>query len=309
MKEILFSIGLPVVKTEFLMSALKCCLDQSYKNIELVILNNGKTPEIRELIQSIINEFDDHRIKYFENSYQLPIIENWNKTLNLASGELFSLFCDDDIWHQDFITEMISLKLKYPKCKIFHSRVIIINEISTPVKLAPLCSEFESGLDFIWHRLMGYRTQYVSDFAVDRISLLEFGGFVDLPFAWGSDDITWFHLSSIAGIAYSSKPLFFYRDSSVNTTNTMKITQKLKANELYIKYVIEIFQKQENNDLLKNQITANIYNHLYQKNRSLCISYLKKSGIPRIITDFIIYSCFKIWHYLKYCKLKNLSYK
>ena len=305
MQDFLFSVGLPIVKTEFLRQAIKCCLSQSYENIEIIIINNGKTIEIRESIRFIVSEYSDKRIKYYENENQIPIVENWNKTLKLSNGALYSLLCDDDIWQPDFISEIVKLKSKYPLCKVFHTRVIIINENGTPINISPLCNEFEDGIDFIWHRLMGFREQYLSDFVADREEMIKNGGFFDLPNAWGSDDITWFNLACIGGIAYSNQPLFFYRESSVNITNTISLNSKFYANELYEKKVYEICQKQDNS-LLKMKVIGMIYNHLNFKNRSLCLNLLKNYSVPNPIVDFILYFIYKPLFHLKYKNLDSI---
>jgi len=307
MEECLFSIGLPVVKPDFLRQALNCCINQSYTNLEVIVLNNTKNEQTRKNVRQLVSEFNDARIKYFENNTQLPIIENWNKTIELSSGELYALLCDDDIWHKDFIMEIISLKNKYPNCKAFHTRVINIDENEYPLSKSPLCCEYENGIDFIWHRLKGYRTQYVSDFAANRKSLADLGGFVNLPGAWGSDDITWFSLASLNGIAYSSKSLCSYRISAINITSTMRIRDKLKANEIYIKKVHEMIKNNSSDSILQKDLLNSLYNLHYLKNKNQVLVYLKTIIPLSIISRTIIFVCFKPWHIIRYRYIKYMN--
>jgi glycosyltransferase involved in cell wall biosynthesis len=76
-KKDLVSIGLPIVKADYLEQAISCCLCQTYNNIEVIIVNNGKTLEIRKKIKDIVNKYNDKRIKYFENIEHLPMVHNW----------------------------------------------------------------------------------------------------------------------------------------------------------------------------------------------------------------------------------------
>jgi glycosyltransferase involved in cell wall biosynthesis len=303
----LVSIAIPIVKTDFLEEALNCALTQSYQNIEIIVLNNGKTKETRHSIKQMVVAFRDSRIKYFENEDQLPIIENWNKTISHSSGTLYSLLSDDDIWDKNFISEIVSLSNKYPQCKVFHTRATMIDQFGKRIKLVPLCNEFEEGLDFIWHRLEGYRYQFLSDFAANRQALLDIGGFTKLPYAWGSDDITWFKLACSNGIAYSSKPLFSYRSSEINTTNTMGLKQKLTANEKYIRFVYEICQNCGGDELLKSQINKTLYTNLYSKNRHTFVSFLNRYFFSHLITNFLVYIFYKPFFMVKYNHLKVLK--
>jgi len=258
----LVSIGLPIVKCDFLKSAIDCCTAQTYFNIEIVVVNNGKTAEIRNEIKRVVNEVTDNRIRYYENTSQLSIIENWNKTLSLATGEFFAILCDDDYWEPAFIQAMVDLSLKYPSTNVFHSRVMTIDENNSPLDISQVCPEFESCLDFIYNRISGNRIQFLSDFMVRTAVLKSINGFAALPGGWGSDDITWFLMSENGGIVYVNKPLFYYRDSSLSVTNSMNKQIKLDATDKYIGYMTEIVQRQNESDiqtlLLKKKITTEL---------------------------------------------------
>ncbi len=225
----LITIGIPIVKSDYLLDTLKLALSQTYSNLEIVILNNAPTNERRDKIRDVVKKTADPRILYHENEAQLPIIENWNKTFSLARGEFFAILCDDDNWDKEFISKLYLLSIKYPDCNVFHSRTAIINEHNKIIRIAPLCNEFEDVLDFMWHRLKGYREQFLSDFLVKTNALKLLGGFFALPGAWGSDDITWYGLAKNNGIAFSSDILFYYRENEQSVTNTMSLKSKIKA--------------------------------------------------------------------------------
>lgn len=239
-KKNLVSIGIPVVKSKFLISAIDSCIEQTYKNIEVIIVNNATDDFSKSEIRNVVEQYNDNRIKYFENSIHLPIINNWNKVLEYSEGEFFSLLCDDDKWEPTFIEKMIDLSEKYPESSIFHSRVLIVDANENPLFLSPLCNEYEDGIDFIYHRLKGWRYQFVSDFLMRADKLKMIGGFTEMPDGWGSDDITWFKIAITGGIAYDSRPLFIYRDHVENITNSKKWANKIKSIPKYIQHVQEI---------------------------------------------------------------------
>lgn len=241
--EKLISIGLPIVKINFLKKSIECCLSQTYRNFEIIIQNNAADDITKSKIRELISKYDDARIKYFETEKQIPMVQNWNKTLEYASGYFFTILCDDDTWEPTFLEEIILLSKKYENTNIFHSRIAIINESDEILRLSPTCPEYEDGIDFIMNRLGGYRTIYLSDFVVKTKSIRDINGFVDFPDGWGSDVFTWFKIALNGGIAYTSKNLFNYRVSQVNVSNSKNVKNKHKAVEMQYVMLKEIIVK------------------------------------------------------------------
>ena len=63
-KDTLVSIIMPVFNgEEYLKLAIESILNQTYKNIEFLIMNDGSTDKTEE----IVKEFKDKRIVYFSN--------------------------------------------------------------------------------------------------------------------------------------------------------------------------------------------------------------------------------------------------
>jgi glycosyltransferase involved in cell wall biosynthesis len=232
----LISIGLPAFKGRFLKQAINSVLNQTYQNFELIIINDASP----ENINDIVNIFNDTRIKYFENIKNIGKTfptENWNLCLEKAIGEYFILFSDDDLYELTFLEEMVNLASKHPLIDIFHCRLRIINEFNDTLSLSPACPEFEDIIDFVWHRIFGYRIQMAPEFMCRTNVLKKIEGFYKLPSAWGSDDITWFLVGEKNGVAYVNKALCYWRKSDINISNLSSIEYKLNALNLYANWL------------------------------------------------------------------------
>jgi glycosyltransferase involved in cell wall biosynthesis len=229
----LVSIGLPAFKSLYFEKALKSILNQSYTKIEVIIVNDASPDDF----DSILGRYtDDKRIRYYKNRVNLgaaSLVSNWNKCVALAKGEFFVLASDDDIYHEDFLSEMLKLANKHPEVDLFHTRIALIDKDDKIFDLSPLCPEHESCFDFVWHRIRNYRSQYAPDFMCRTEALRSIGGFVDFPSAWCSDDATWFMLSKPYGVAYSHRILFHFRYSGINITSGGHVEDKIKANYLF----------------------------------------------------------------------------
>lgn len=90
----LVSVLMPVYNGErYLKEAIDSILNQTYSNFELIICNDCSTDNT----QSIIKQYTDHRILYFENSKNRGIVYTRNKLFSLAKGIYLSIMDCDDI--------------------------------------------------------------------------------------------------------------------------------------------------------------------------------------------------------------------
>ena len=241
-KKPLISVAIPVYKTTFLSEAIQSVLNQSYEHFELIIVNDASPDDV----PSIVKTFNDKRIKYFENTTNLgrkDPTKNWNKCLEYVQGELFVLFADDDVYHQDFLEKLYLLSNIYPQINIFHSRVEQIDGKGNTLQLSPICPETEHHLDFIYHRIQGCRLQFAADFMCRSEALRKIGGFFPMPLAWCADDITWFQLSQPHGIAYTAEALCKFRISEEHISSSGGLNKKLAAIEQYITWLKKIYSR------------------------------------------------------------------
>ncbi|MCX6304481.1 MAG: glycosyltransferase family 2 protein [Bacteroidetes bacterium] len=234
----MISIGLPAFKPQFLAVAIRSVLDQTWTGFELIIVNSGRN----EAIRSVAGTFSDARIRYVEGD-ALPIVENWNKVLSLATGEYFILFADDDLYDPRFLEEMIRLPEAAPSCNVFHCRVREIDQEGNLIRVSAPCPVFETGPEFILNRMKGQRLQFAPDFMCRTAKLREAGGFIALPLAWGTDDLTWFTLALDGGIACCPEPLVSWRKSVYQVSAGGDVVQRLEAVTLYRDWIRRLLQE------------------------------------------------------------------
>ncbi len=251
------TVAIPAYKAQFLSFAIKSVLSQGYKDFELVIVNDASPEGIREIVE----QFNDPRVRYFENprnvSGKSPV-KNWNICLQYAQGEFFTLLGDDDFFEDTFLQEMISCASHFPNVGIFHSRVRKIDEDGKTITYSPAGPEWESGIDFIWHRMKNVRLLYVSGFFCRTEFLRKNGGFVNLPLAWASDEATWFLLASKSGISYVNKPLCNIRESSLNISSVGRAETKIRAIDSFEQWFRTFLVDLRSQGSFENEIVSEI---------------------------------------------------
>lgn len=105
MNKPLVSITVPVYNGDKTIArCINSLLSQSYKNLEIIVINDGSTDHTLE----ILNSYCDNRLKVYSQDNK-GIAKTRNKLLSLCNGE-FIAFCDaDDFYHPDFVKEMLAL--------------------------------------------------------------------------------------------------------------------------------------------------------------------------------------------------------
>lgn len=104
----------------FLNDYFRCILNQTYKNIELVLVNNGSTDDTDEIVSSYIDKLVERNIKFIylkieKNEGPLKAI---NMGLQNMTGEYFSEIDVDDAMHCDYVEKKVSFFIDHPDTDI-----------------------------------------------------------------------------------------------------------------------------------------------------------------------------------------------
>ena len=121
----LLSVIMPVYNAEkFLSDAMKSVLGQSFKNLELIIINDGSTDKSELVVQS----FTDERIRYFKNEENSGIVYSRNRGLKLAKGDFIGMVDADDIVYPEKFEKQIEFLKQNPEYGFVGSWARFIDE-------------------------------------------------------------------------------------------------------------------------------------------------------------------------------------
>lgn len=133
---ILVSIILPVYNGEkHLKEAIESCLLQSYKNIELIIINDCSTDNTLQIITHFA-KIDD-RIKVVNNSNNLKLPASLNIGHRMAKGDYLTWTSDDNFFELNAISEML-IAIKKSSCEIVYSNFQLINSENNVIRIVKL---------------------------------------------------------------------------------------------------------------------------------------------------------------------------
>lgn len=91
--EELVSVIMPIYNNEkFVFDAIKSILNQTHRNIELLICDDGSTDNSKKIIET----FDDERVQFYQNNVNKGYVYSVNRLFNLCQGDYITFQDSDD---------------------------------------------------------------------------------------------------------------------------------------------------------------------------------------------------------------------
>lgn len=126
------SVLLPVFNgMPYLPSAISSILNQTYKNLEVIVINDGSTDDSLKYLKTL----RDKRVKIITNKSNLGLVYSLNIGLKNAKGEYIARMDSDDISHKMRIKKQFAFLIKNDQVDLCGSWVLVINEKSQKIGL------------------------------------------------------------------------------------------------------------------------------------------------------------------------------
>ena len=113
----LVSVIMPVYnRVDCVKSAIDSVLEQTYRNIELIIIDDGSDDGSKELLENI----NDQRIKLLSNNSCKGVSNARNKGLSVAIGKYIAYLDSDNIWDSRYLAAMVGAFLELPDAEALY---------------------------------------------------------------------------------------------------------------------------------------------------------------------------------------------
>ena len=125
-REILFSIVIPTYNRASLISeTLDSVFSQTYKNYEVIVVDNCSTDNTEELLQPLILS---KKIRYIRNPENFERAYSRNVGLENAKGDFLTLLDSDDFMYPDALADAVKFIQEHRDIKVFHNRYELVND-------------------------------------------------------------------------------------------------------------------------------------------------------------------------------------
>lgn len=196
--------------------SLESVLNQTYKNKEIIILNNGSTDDTKEYIKGFNN------IKYFENQNNDHTSKRYNDMIKISEGDIIFFLADDDYLFDNDIIEKVMNKFINNNClEVFYGNAISISAQGTKIDIFP----FESANPVrVWRKeYIHFGTMFFKKSIFSRI------GYFNEKLIYYSDYEIKARCLFECSCYGENIPIIYYRRHSGQDSNEM--TQTIRNNE------------------------------------------------------------------------------
>lgn len=126
------SIVLPIYNGErFLRSSIESCINQTFRDWELVIIDDNSTDSTPEIIAEF--EGADVRIRSSRNPENLRLPRSLNRGFELARGNYFTWTSDDNVYYPDALKRMVEELERDPAPDLVYADYHQIDEQGNPI--------------------------------------------------------------------------------------------------------------------------------------------------------------------------------
>ena len=302
-----YSFVLPAYKAAYFRKAIDSILNQTYTEFELIIVNDASPDDI----DSIIRSYQDSRIKYYVNEHNIggkDLVAQWNRSISYAKGEYLILASDDDVYFPEYLEKMDALVMKYPNVKVFRPRVQVVDGQDAILRVYGSLSEKVTPLEYWYHwNTVGSSIGHI---VFERESLIEKGGFVNFPMAWGSDDATMLMLGS-DGICFANEILYSFRNSGVNITSQINdyyaLTKKIEAHRMFYNWMkdyLERYHASSDYDAFYKNVLLGELDELFQ---NLTLGFINYSSLYAVLRS--LPNIFRLEYVSRLSVIKRIIWK
>jgi len=236
---------------KYLCEAIDSILNQTFKNFEFLIINDGSTDGTAEILQS----YHDPRIKIINNEKNMGLAKSLNKGLKIAKGKYIARMDADDISLQERLEKQLAIIEKNKNVGMVASWIHIIDENNNYVRDWHADRE-DNSPEEIYYTLFFKNCIAHSSVLFNKELILKIGGY-DESFKKSQDYELWIRLSKITKIIKIKDVLVIRKEHSVNISFDVKNQHKINEEYLFLRNINEI---SPNNKFNPNKLLSIKYN-------------------------------------------------
>ncbi len=224
MTQLKVSVIMPAYNhARYIDKALQSIADQTHKNIELIVINDGSSDQTGPIISAFIHDHPDMTIQYCEQQNK-GVCQTLNTGLEKASGDYIALLASDDYWCPERLAVQLEFMENNKNIGMVFSDTWMFKEGSPE---SYRWSDYKSGLDKLFkngiqnvdfYRILLTQPLIPALTVLIRKNVLADVGCFDESLVYEDSDF-WLRIAMLYPIAYLNRPLAFYRLHEANVSN------------------------------------------------------------------------------------------
>lgn len=241
----MISVVIPLYnKAQSIRKTLDSVLAQTYKDFEIVVVDDGSTDGSANVAFATLREFSGRPTGY---GLEFSVIRKENGGVSsarnagilAAKGEYVAFLDGDDLWHSEYLETLHQLIEDYPDAALYGIGCTTINGDKIPENVT--LSTLRGEVNDLWNNYPCYWTG--SSSSSSRARLLEIGLF-DTRMTHGEDIDMWWRLLLSGKGVFDNRVLAYYRQDTEN-----RAMNKLIPLEKHIPYFVDKYAEARANNV------------------------------------------------------------
>jgi len=239
-------------RKEFLRETIQSILNQTFKDFELIVVDNYSNYDFFEHVKS----FNDPRIRAFQNQNNGIIAVNRNFGIKHAKGEYIAFCDDDDIWFPEKLQMQMKV-INETKSELVYSNMILFKREITNIKRKTSNKRIKTLQNLICQNQINTSSVLVKN---DKLFFPEEKELIAIE-----DYALWLNLFiQDFRFEFIDRPLVYFRLSDGNNSKKHWTSYHLKKIYLFTSILI-IYPRLKIKGLIFRQIVLNILKYLVKE--------------------------------------------
>jgi glycosyltransferase involved in cell wall biosynthesis len=225
-------------RAEMLRESIQSALNQSYRDMKIIVLDNCSTDHTKNVVLS----FNDERLEYRCNKTNLGALGNWNRAIDICDTEYLNIFHDDDRMFPWMIEKLAEVMETHRDVDLAgSSRMFLLGNGPIPEKIDNIKGQLYRKNELIENVCERGENCVVMPSVMLRLSSIKRGNLCFREVGPASDFYFWLEANSLGLPMYLlDYPLLEYRSHDDACTSVTNAEQWLSSHEKVVNFVAEL---------------------------------------------------------------------
>ncbi len=230
----MISVVIPLYnKEQSISSTLQSVCDQTYTDIEIVVVNDGSTDNSAV----VASTYPDVRIRVI-NKENGGVSSARNRGIKETQGDFIAFLDADDLWDKDYLAEQVKMIHDFPEAAMWGINFAEMNNGKLVRKLeTALPDGYRWYVDNYFQMKGRISDLFCSSSVVIRKEVFDKIGMFDERIKYAEDTDMWWRIIATHKVAFYDRYMVFYRFDAEN--RALKRTRQLKY---FLPYYINKYQ-------------------------------------------------------------------
>lgn len=245
-------------KAQFIEEAVKSVVNSTYKNMEIIIVNDASTDNSKQIIQKLAEKYND--IIFLDFGTNKGVVYARNYAIKLASGDYILPLDADDTIESTYIEKAVNILDKFPKVGVVGCRTCFDKRDNSPKGL----------IDYL--KILYWEDMFVCTTLFRKSDFIKIGGYKECMSHLGCEDYELYLTFIEHGYKFYkiNEQLFNYRRNIKNNRTKIQKENNYKIKKKIFELHADLFLKEDNIWILFSSLNQlNTIKQKYNKYKSL----------------------------------------